>query len=134
MDYTITPSTDGLFIILKIKGNITRQTAMQLNLEAHALGKQLKIRRYLVDVTEARNTDGEMETFKFAYSDMQKMEGIDRFARVATLVSPNDHSHDFMETVAVNSGLNVKLFRDAEEAMRFLMKDIFPDNSDKENR
>ena len=61
---------------------------MQLNLETHALGMKLQIRRYLVDETEARNTDRNTENYKFAYSDMQKMEGIDREARVATLVSP----------------------------------------------
>ena len=126
MDYTITPSTDGMFIVLKVKGNITRRTAMQMNLEAHALGKQLQVRRYLVDVTEAKNTETPLENYKFAYSDMQTMDGIDKYARVATLVSPNDHSHDFMETVATNSGLIVRIFTDPDQAKRFLMGDYSP--------
>ena len=67
MEYTITPSTDGMFIIIKVKGNITRKTAMKMNLEAHALGKQLKVRRYLVDVTEAKNTDVPLEDYEFAH-------------------------------------------------------------------
>jgi hypothetical protein len=29
-----------------VKGNITRQTAMQQNVEAHALGKRPQIKRY----------------------------------------------------------------------------------------
>jgi hypothetical protein len=120
MNYTITPSADGMFIILKVKGNINRRIAMEMNLDAHALGKRLRVGRYLVDVTEARNTDPIGESYEFAYSDMQKREGIDKFALVATLVSPDDHSHDFMETVARNAGLNVKIFTDKDEAMRFL--------------
>ena len=43
-----------------------------MNLEAHGLGKQLHVKRFLVDVTEARNVDPIGETYEFAYSDMQK--------------------------------------------------------------
>jgi len=39
---------------------------------------------------------------------------------VAVLVSPNDHSHDFMETVSHNAGLNVAFFADLEQAERHL--------------
>jgi hypothetical protein len=88
MDYKIAPSIDGIFIILKIKGSINRETAMRLNLEAHALGKQLQVSRYLVDVTEARNTDTIMGNYKFAYSDMQKVEGIDKYAALLHLSVP----------------------------------------------
>lgn len=120
MDYSITLSTDGMFIVLKVKGSFTRKTILQPTLEAHAHGRELRVRRYLVDMTEAKNADSDTENYKFAYFDMQKMEGIDRHARVATLVSPNDHSHDFSETVALNAGLNVRLFTDPDEAKRFL--------------
>jgi hypothetical protein len=43
MDYTITPSVDSSFIILKIKGTINREITMRTNMEAHALRKQLRI-------------------------------------------------------------------------------------------
>jgi hypothetical protein len=126
MDYTITPSVDGMFIILKVKGNITRQTALQMNLEAHALGRKMQIRRYFVDMTESTNTDNPLDDYEFTHSDMRQTEGIDKLAWVAALVSPNDHSHDFMETVSTNAGLHLKLFRDPVEAKRFLMEAVFP--------
>jgi hypothetical protein len=123
MDYTIAPSVDGLFITLKVKGNMTRRRVMQLNLETHALGRQLRIRRYLVDVTKARNTDSPMEVYEFAYADMQKAEGIDRAARVAILTDPMDHSHDFVETVCRNAGLIVRKFTDRNQARQFLTRE-----------
>jgi len=126
MDYTITPSIDGMIIMLKIKGNITRKTAMQMNLEAHALGRQLKVRRYLVDATEAKNVDDPLDDYEFAHWDMRQMEGIDKQARVAALVSPNDHSHDFMETVSKNAGLHFKLFTDPVEAKQYIMETVLP--------
>jgi len=122
MNYTITPSKDGKYIILKIQGEINRQSAMKQNLEAHTLGEKLGMNRYLVDVTESRNTDSVMESYDFAYEDMKNTEGIDLYARVALLVSPGDHSHDFIETVTTNSGLNVKIFTDFDLAMQFLEK------------
>ena len=69
---------------------------------------------------EARNTDSIVENYDFAYKDMSETENIDRLARVAILSSPGDHSHDFIETVTRNSGLNVKLFNDPELARLFL--------------
>jgi hypothetical protein len=124
MEYSITVSVDRTHILLKVRGDMTRRTAMSLNLEAHALGRKINVRRYLVDVTEARNTESEIENYKFAYADMLNTEGIDREARVAMLVSPDDHSHDFVETVAINAGLNVRRFADREAALRFLTADF----------
>jgi len=124
MEYTITPSVDGMCIILKVKGNITRKSALQMNLEAHALGRQLQIKRYYVDATEARNADNPLEDYDLAHSDMRQTEGIDKQALVAALISPDDHSHDFMETVSKNAGLHFKLFTDPDEAKRYLKETI----------
>jgi hypothetical protein len=45
MEYSIVPSEDRKYIILTVKGEITRDIAMQQNLEAHALGGKLGIHR-----------------------------------------------------------------------------------------
>lgn len=123
MSCTIAPSEDGKYIVLTVKGQITRKTALQQNLEAHALGKKLGVNRYLVDVTEAKNTDSVKNNYDFAYTDMSTTEGIDKTARVATLVRSGDHSHDFIETVTRNSGLNVTLFTDLNMAVQYLLKE-----------
>jgi hypothetical protein len=67
------------------------------------VGRKMGINKYLVDVTKARNTDTVLGNYEFAYTDMKKTEGIDKYARVAVLVSPEDHSHDFVEIVARNA-------------------------------
>jgi len=123
VDYSISLSKDRTYIFIKIRGDINPGSAMQINLEAHALGRQMNIGQYLVDVTEAINTGSATDNYEFAYSDMRTREGIDKHARVATLVSPGDHSHDFVETTAVNAGLDVRLFTDLEQAIRFLRTD-----------
>jgi len=119
--YTISLSDDESYIIVKILGKQTAELAMKQNLEAHAFGDELGIGRYLVDATEAVNVDSTLENYSFAYTDMQTPTGINKAAIVALLVSPDDHSHDFIETVSRNVGLNVTIFRDRELAIHHLL-------------
>ncbi len=118
---TNTVSPNGKYIIQKIVGEINAEIALDLNHETHALGRRLGINCYLSDLTECRNTDSVIDNYDFAYSDMPADPGIDRFARVAVLIDPEDHSHDFVETVARNAGLDVTLFRNRDEAIRHLL-------------
>jgi hypothetical protein len=120
MRYAVAASVNGSFIIVKARGDIERREAVQMILQACALGKKLSIDLYLVDATEAKNVDTVLDTYDFAYSDMVATEGIDRSATVAIVVRPDDHSHDFVETVCRNAGLNFTLFRDRDDARRFL--------------
>jgi hypothetical protein len=113
-------SDDSSYIILEVTGDINRQNAMQYNLEAHKMGREQGIRKYLVDLTNARNTETVLNNYQFAYADMKHTEGIDISAIVATVVNPEDHSHDFIETAFKNSGLNLTLFRDKQKAIDYL--------------
>jgi len=118
--YTLDVSTSGKYIVLTVKGEINRETAMQQNLKAHAFGKKLGIKRYLVDLADSKNTDNIKNSYDFAYNDMRKAGEIDKTAKVALLVSPDDHSHDFIETVSRNTGLIVSKFTEKELAEAFL--------------
>jgi hypothetical protein len=122
MNYTITLSANGKYIEIQIKGEIDRESAMRVNLEAHALGRELGIHHYLTDLSQCRNTESTLGNYEFAYADMKAEPGIDRLARVAVLVSPDDHSHDFVETVARNTGLDVTIYTDRELAIARLLQ------------
>ena len=120
MTYRITAAKDDDYILIEVQGEIDRETGMQWTLEAHVLGKQLGIRNYLVDVTDAVNKDSALEQYRFANTGLTENDLFDRFARIAVLTAPKDHSHDFIETVCRNVGLNMRLFRTRQEAMTFL--------------
>lgn len=120
MEYQIQLSEDRRYILITVKGDINRQIAFKIDQEAHNLGREIGVNRYLMDVREARNTDSVVDQYEFAYRDLQCSEEIDRFARVALLTAPEDHSHDFIVTVCVNAGLNVSHFTDLEKAIRYL--------------
>ena len=123
MEYTITVSDDEKYIILKVTGEINRQLAMEYTVEAHAVGRQKGIHRYLMDATEAVNTDRVLENYNFFYKDLQNTDKIDRHARVATLVNPGDNSHSEIETLARNSGFDITFFTDWQEAVEHLTRD-----------
>ncbi len=117
---SIEPSSDRKYIILRVVGNYTRERAMTNNIEAHAMGRELGIQRYLVDMTESRNVESVLANYEFARKEMFDVPEIDKTALVALLVSPDDHSHDFVETVARNAGLRVTIFRDRARAEQHL--------------
>lgn len=123
MSCEISVSDDGKYIIQIVTGDLTGKLMMEYNLESHALGRELGINRYLVDVTGSRNVDPPTKNFSFARYDLTKAPGIDPSARISTLVSPGDKSHDFIETVCRDRGLDVTHFTDRHQAIRHLLED-----------
>jgi hypothetical protein len=121
MEYSIAPSDDGKYIILKVVGEFGRQQALAWHLEAHKMGAEMGIDRFLLDFYKGRNTDTVMRNYTFVSQDM-RTPGINLAARIAMLVSPYDHSHDFIEAMLKQEGVDVCLFYDLEPAIAFLNK------------
>lgn len=122
MEYSIRPSENRDFILLTLVGDFTAKSMMTCIVETHILGQRLRVHRYLVDSLEARNVDSVLGNYTFAYVDMKITEGIDPQAVVAVVARPEDHSHDFVETVASNAGMTMKVFNDRAAAEEFLRK------------
>ena len=120
MEYSIRLSENHSYVELKIVGDFTATEMLRLVAESHSFGKSNDVHNYLVDSLSARNIDSAMGNYQFAYKDMPEVEEVDPLARVAVLVSPDDHSHDFIETVAFNTGSTLKIFRSFNEAINFL--------------
>jgi hypothetical protein len=118
--HTIKASTNNDYIVLTVIGDFKAKDMMKYIVEAHANGVKMNIDHYLVDVTNARNIDSVKNNYDFAYSDMKAAEGINLTAKIVAVVSPEDHTHDFVETVLCNAGLPIKLFRDREKAIDYL--------------
>jgi hypothetical protein len=120
LNYTISAAEDGRYIRIVVQGEIERHHGILLIRKAHALGNQLDIDCYYMDLTNAVNVDSSIDQYQFANVDVAEAEGVNRDARVAVQVDPADHSHDYIETVCRNVGLNLRLVTSHEEAMAFL--------------
>lgn len=121
MEYHMNLSEDGSYIYLKYKGNIDKKVAFTSTMESHKLAKKHGISCFLVDAVESRNLEKAFDNYEYAYEKFRDAELI-KGACVAILVSPDDHSHNFMETLMRNTGRNVTLFRNREKAVRYLQK------------
>lgn len=120
MSYTISIAKDSKYIFIDVKGPLYTETAMEYTVKSHQLGKQKGIQKYLVDLTESTNMETPVSNFNFAESDLPATPEIDRRAKVAFLVKEDDHSHDFVETLIINRGHKVRIFRDLPSALEFL--------------
>ena len=123
MGCEIIVSEDGKYIIQFVTGDLTGEMALEYNLKTHALGRELGINRYLVDVTKSRNVDPAPNDYNFAHTKMKSNPSIDPSARVATLITPGDRSHNFIETVSRQSGLDVTIFTDRFKAIEHLTRE-----------
>jgi hypothetical protein len=122
---TVSDSEDGKYILLRGKGDIKHGNPQELIrpiLEVYELAERLKIYRLLADVTQVRNLHSPVDDYEFVNTSIANEERINRFMRIALLVAPEDHSHDFMETVARNAKFMFTIFRDRETALAFLLK------------
>lgn len=122
MTYEIHFDEVNRFIVITNHGEFSNQISIEQNIAANELGKQLGIDRFLIDLLDAHYTGTPVEHYKYAYEEVKAEPAINLAARVALLVNADDHSHDFVETVARNNGMNLTLFRDKDQAIRHLTR------------
>jgi hypothetical protein len=119
MTYEIKVAKDGTYIIGKISGSLTLETAQELAKEYTAIIGATGIKRVLNDVRGVRDDMSTISSFDYAYKDVQSI-GLPRDIRAAILADEGDRSHHFQETVAHNAGYQVKIFHAFEQAVAWL--------------
>jgi hypothetical protein len=119
MTKEIKVSDSGKYIIVRVNEDMTRALAESLSLEAMHLGNRKDINKYLYDLRNSRNKESINANYIFANQDLKRLEP-NPSNTIAMLTSPDDKSHDFIDTVLRNAGYNVKLFIVEEEAIAWL--------------
>jgi hypothetical protein len=123
VSYSIGLSEDGSYLICRVTGPMTVETAREFTQKMDRVSRETGVNRFLSDVREAPNVSGTLENYRYAYKDMPELD-LRRDVRAAILADPADHSHDFAETVVQNAGYNVRLFHDEEAAIAWLLTDL----------
>lgn len=122
MSYTIDISDNRKFFRVRVNGDVSAQLACKWSAELQEASRAHGIRRFLFDVRTSRNVSNVLENYMFAYNDAKELQ-LERNARSAILASPEDRSHDFVETVMRNVGYNVTVFSDESSAVSWLEED-----------
>ena len=124
IDYSISVSEDGIYVIMKINGEIRGDVTLRPAIEANELARDVGVAGILADLTEARRKRSVTQALVYVREVVVKEPRISRNIKYAMLVSPDDHSHDFIETAAINAGLIVQLFRIRDQANKYLLKGL----------
>ena len=119
MSYSISIPEGRRYVLMKASGPFTRDLAIETGLKAQALMRANGLVRALYDLRDAPNAEPTTINYYFAQSDLSEMR-INRSARVALLVAPDDHSHDFVERAIREAGYTAELFRDEKAALAWL--------------
>ena len=122
MSYKITISENGEYIIGKIYGPLNRETAQQLTREYVKIINSTGIKKILNDVRDAPDAMGIFNDYEFAYKDTKALN-LPMDIQAAFVTAPNDNTHNFHETVAVNAGYFVKVFKEIESAVTWLLEE-----------
>ena len=119
MDFEVRVIDEGGYLLCRVYRPVTISLARRFARAVDELHRQSGIHVFLFDLRGAPNTASVLDNYEYAYEDMAAMN-LARNARSALLVDPDDHSHDFPETVMRNAGYIVRLFTDEAEAIAWL--------------
>ncbi len=119
-NYTLSIPTSEDYVLIDINSPMTVELGLRCGREAAELGKQRRINRFLFDLRGAPNVEPVLPNYNFAYKDLQRF-GFSHMARSALLTDAEDKSHDFLETLFINAGYEVRLFRDEAQAVAWLL-------------
>jgi hypothetical protein len=119
MSYEISLSGNGTYVHVRVTEPMTRDLARRIALEANAHSSVHAVKRFLYDMRGAPNVETVFSNYQYANEDMASLQ-LERSARCAILVRPDDHSHDFVETAIRNAGYQVRLFTVEAEAIAWL--------------
>ena len=119
MDYDFQISQDGSYIIVRFLADITTRIGEDANKNAAEFGAEHRISLFLHDLRGVRCIEKPTNLYLSAYKTVPGL-GIDRGSKIAMLTSPDDHSHDFVETLWQNNNFIIKIFSDEDSAIKWL--------------
>jgi len=121
MKYELSISESGGYISIKVNQPMTTDLGRRCGVDAARLANERNITNFMFDVRKAPNLQSVTEDYIYAYKEMAHF-GFSKAMRSALLVSPDDRSHDFIETAFRNAGYIVKIFTDESSAISWLEK------------
>lgn len=124
MEYTLRISEDGLYVIITTTGSLTNESSLEQTTVVKEFARKYKLNKLFYDMVDCRYTGSIIGHYTYANDLMTASEHISRADRVVILVDQDDHSHDFLETVSKNNGFDVTIFRNREDAIRHLLRDL----------
>lgn len=122
MSYEISISETETHVVIRVDEPMTIELAREVATKAADRSAECGLNKYVCDVRKAPNVESVLANYQWARKDMAAL-GLDKEARFAILASPDDDSHDLVETVMRNAGYNVRLFTSKDAAVEWVEAD-----------
>lgn len=119
MDFELCLSPDGSHAIMNNYADVTHASAIVRQRAMQAFSDEHKVTRFLIDTRGKQWLGGPIELYTFVRTTLPA-ENYNRQWRVALVTSPEDNSHDFLETLSANVGYHVMVFKSFEKAHDWL--------------
>lgn len=124
MDYEFEMLEEDGYVVAALGGIRTPETLITVAARTTAFCNERQIKRVLIDIRRMSGGLDTLETYEVAGHEIPRQESVRRALRAAILDRPeNIERIRFFETVAVNRGLNVKVFADEDLAVEWLLTD-----------
>ncbi len=124
MNYELKMIEKDGFAAAVLEGVRTPDTLLAAAAQATAFCDERNISRVLIDLRSMSGGLDTLETYDVAGRELPRQKAVRRVLKSAILDRPeNIERIRFFETVAVNRGLNVKVFADEKKAIQWLLGD-----------
>ena len=121
MSYTLTISQEADHLYIKATGNRTRESVIGLARECVAACKQHQRTQFLLDLQEMPGQLSSVDAYEFLHKTVHPL-GLGLGLRGAILdLQSNTHRLAFFETVAFNTGINLRVFTSPSKALDWLL-------------
>ena len=114
------PDKQNNCLVYVLKGVLNKQMLKPILSQMVTCCRQKNLKRILIDMKAATNSISPFDLCTLAYHDLSKLN-ISYSVSIVLLISSEDSSHNFLETVLRNASYKVKLFHDREAALDWLL-------------
>jgi hypothetical protein len=121
MSYTIRIIEKAVVEIVHV-GDFGSDEARRARDEAAELMFAEKLNRILADISKAKVRDSTLGLFRFNATHYDVLPRNTRIATLLVLDTLDPSLAEFSETVALNRGIQLRLFQDRETALKWLLK------------
>jgi hypothetical protein len=119
LEYQIALSDDGSYMRLTFLVDITNELVDRAHVEMSRLSEETGVLKHLVDSTRVRAAQSVTDMCMLIHNELSVSPLFKTF-KIAIVTHPDDSSHNFIETLLVNSGATGKIFKNEDQALAWL--------------
>ncbi|WP_041468569.1 hypothetical protein [Chloroherpeton thalassium] len=117
--FNITPDEKHLYLQIRVFQPITNDLVIHLVRAIVQTSRSHKLQKQLLDLRGIKQLQKSYQLYDPIHHGLMNFRALFKF-QIAIVVSPSETPPDFIQTIFVKNGMNIKLFEDEAEALTWL--------------